>query len=82
MMCNHVLLLLFSQVNEISPRARLRCGFDSRRERCSNRCALRLFANVREPGLRLIRSLPLAHPSGFVYVARFPLAPFPPGTVL
>jgi len=32
-------------------------------------------------GLRLIRSLPLAHPSGFVYVARFPSAPFPPGTI-
>ena len=30
--------------------------------------------------LRLIRSLPLAHPAGFVYVARFPSAPFPPGT--
>ena len=29
----------------------------------------------------MIRSLPLAHPSGFVYVARFPSAPFPPGTV-
>jgi hypothetical protein len=25
-------------------------------------------------------SLPLTHPAGFVYVARFPSAPFPPGT--
>src|SRR5262245_29459152 len=31
-------------------------------------------------GLRLIRFLPKAHPSGFVYVARLPSAPFPPGT--
>jgi hypothetical protein len=36
---------------------------------------LRLFSNVRALGLRLIRSLPLAHPSGFVYVARLPSAP-------
>ena len=35
---------------------------------------------MREPGLRLIHSLPLTHPAGFVYVARFPSAPFPPGT--
>src|SRR4051795_13507957 len=31
--------------------------------------------------VRLIRSLPLAHPfRGFVYVAPLPRAPFPPGT--
>jgi len=35
---------------------------------------------VRALGLRLIRFLPKAHPSGFVYVARLPPAPFPPGT--
>src|SRR5258708_5956165 len=28
-----------------------------------------------------IHSLPLTHPSGFVYVARFPSTPFPPGTL-
>jgi len=28
--------------------------------------------------VRLIRSLPRAHPLGFVYVARLPPAPFPP----
>jgi len=45
-----------------------------------NFACLRLNGNVPKLGLRLIRSLRLAHPSGFVYVARLPSAPFPPGT--
>jgi hypothetical protein len=47
---------------------------------CDFTC-LRLSGNVRVSVLRLIRSLPLAHPTGFVYVARLPSAPFPPGTI-
>src|SRR3954469_22852297 len=38
---------------------------------------LRLLTSVFSPPFpTLIRSLPLAHPSGFVYVARLPPAPF------
>jgi hypothetical protein len=35
----------------------------------------------RTSALGLIRSVPLAHLSGFVYVARLPSAPFPLGTL-
>ena len=41
----------------------------------------RLAGTGRTSALGLIRSVPLAHLSGFVYVARLPSAPFPPGIV-
>jgi hypothetical protein len=41
----------------------------------------RLAGTGRTSALGLIRSVPLAHLSGFVYVARLPSAPFPLGTL-
>jgi NAD(P)-dependent dehydrogenase (short-subunit alcohol dehydrogenase family) len=43
---------------------------------------LRLFSNVRELGLRLIRSLPLAHPYGLRLCRSTPVGSIPAGDIL
>src|SRR5438105_597170 len=53
----------------------------SRRERFCVTSAYKTLTEMRERVLRLIRSLPLAHPfRAIVHVGRLPSAPFPPGT--
>ena len=54
----------------------------SRRERSSELARLRLFSNVRELRLRLIRSLPLAHPYGLRLCRSIPIGSIPAGNVL